>query len=328
MDRVTAIDVYALPLPEESASSQQRNVGASALGRSTEAPSERPWPSAGFSSGDGGVSRRLFGWGTRTTDVDALDGGGARSQRWDQAHGWGDGWVVEGGEPEGCEDDPTVMSRPSVRVGAEAASVWMPSGTRAASYPLLRSAVTGSVGRGRGRGRGAQSSALGNVSGGSYGDSGSIGGLSGELNYRTGGAGGCAGWTEMVDGEPQRLGKRQGYAGRGQGEDPRQLDAYDEEEKGGEEKEKEDVGWKQGESLLRAVRLAGVGACRGGRSHKGKTEGWKEGKRERQWSVLFTGSDDGTAKAWDAESGQFLCIYAGHTRGVICLQATLTEVRF
>lgn len=250
--------------------------------------------------------------------MDALDEIGARSRRWDQAHGLGDGWAVEGGEPEGYEDD--------------AAAMLMPSGTRAASYPLLHAAVGDSVGRGRGRGRGAQSYALGNVSGGSYGYIGSTGGLSGELNCRIGSGGGSGGgsfpgWTEMVDGAPERLGKRQGYAGRGQGEDPRQIDACDDEEKGGEER-KENVGWKQGKSLLRAVRLAGVGTCRGGRSHKGKREGWQEGKRERQRSVLFTGSDDGTAKAWDAESGQFLCIYAGHTRGVICLQATLTEVRF
>ncbi|CAM9360374.1 unnamed protein product, partial [Laminaria digitata] len=195
--------------------------------------------------------------------------GGGRQRWWDQGHGWGEGWEVE---EEGEGEEAT------------------PAASAAAAVVANTMAEAAAAGCGRGHGVRLRCGGGGGGGGGSGGGSGGVGGVGG------GGGGG----SEMAFGvgELASLGKRQAYAGRGQGD--RAPDA----EAGGHE-------------------LGRGGSSLGSEAVARRDE--EEEEEEEGRAVLITGSDDGTAKAWDAASGRFVCMYAGHTRGVTCLQATSTE---
>lgn len=341
-----------------------------------------------------------------TTPGYAAPSSGGRSRRWDQGHGWGEGWVVGGENTTSVAPrvdagrlSPTVPDVVSSAVvgpaaGAAAAvfgdsgSVGARSATSTSEKPeqalfrrkgratsFQRAAALGMTGNGGhagdhgggkfagrcgvGRNRRAVSSFSGYCLGhqseertdediedrrGAYRTM-----TSRDNGFRSddnvpvtagggrGGRGGGRGWGRgrgtgqphemgslfaFAHDEPARLGKRQGYAGRGQGEFPRDVDEPRDENNlmygwsmGNNEDGLDDGGDKDRGRGLGRDSGGGVGTRRDG-----------HGEGQQQQVVLFTGSDDGTAKAWDAETGRLVRIYAGHSRGVTCLQATSTEV--
>lgn len=252
-DRVTAIDAFTFGVAGDDSAPSQDSSGKG--GRPSRA-----------SGRDARIERHLDAAGRSSSNVV-----GGRQRRWDEGHGWGEGWEVEGGRHEASG---TMWA--SARLGGEVGD--LPQQGVLAS--LNGTVGAAGVGRGCGRGHGAR---LGGGSGGG-------GGI---------GPGGASG-SGMVPGssEPASLGKRQAYAGRGQGDYAPDSEARNHH-----------IGAEIGQS----------------ESFSGAKEGARRDEEVGR-AVLITGSDDGTAKAWDAASGRFVCMYAGHMRGVTCLQATSTKV--
>lgn len=103
-----------------------------------------------------------------------------------------------------------------------------------------------------------------------------------------GDGGGSTGGGLALD-EASWLGKRHGYAGRGQGEDllPAEL------------------GGRSGEKAVGG--RSGLAHCeRAWAGQPGEWEGSKGREAMRRNTLLFTGSDDGKAKAWDAGTGRYV----------------------
>ena len=342
-DRVTVIDDYALPVPAEHPAARLRGDAAagydiiipegaaetghrdSALSRPRKSSSSTSISGAGAgsvsSSSVSGGGRRLSSWRT-----------GFGAALWDGHEDHGDGWGF-GGESKGYAATATAATE---RLEPKVEDA-VPS---SATSTLQLAATMGGcrhAGRGRGQGRSGRFAAIrGEGAFGGGGGGGGFGGLGREFNHREGDGGGGRPPPWMADCEPARLGKRQGYAGRGQGEDPRQLqtqfDGDDGEEKEVSEGKQEQQEEKNHNNLGRGQ---GMSHSAAGGDYDGGGRKFQRGRREEkgggleggELTVLFTGSDDGTAKAWDAESGKFIAIFAGHSRGVTSLQATLTEVR-
>ena len=251
-------------------------------------------------------------------------------RRWDQGHGWGEGWL-EDSQEEQRATPPTAAAAPLVPPQSSSSSSNSSNSSSSDASPSSYAASPSAAG-------GAGTAGLGRGRGGGRGHGRDQHGCSGSRSLGAGFGGGDGGGSNLGGlGEPlSRLGKRQGYAGRGQGDEPWNVAApaggtLMQPQAGGgagtaergwgrgaasgcddeDQKEEDDEGWGAAGSRGRGRAKGGEGEGRGGGS---------------QTAVLFTGSDDGTAKAWDAESGRFVCVYAGHTRGVTCLQAAFTEV--
>ncbi|CAM9818720.1 unnamed protein product [Scytosiphon promiscuus] len=426
-DRVTTMDAFTLP--DGGTSSSRRSSSTAAAGLRGEAQ-------GGGIYGSGHRARHHRAAGSVSVPT-PVDGGGASSaggqqRRWDQGHGWGDGWLVDSSEeredaPPGAAAAAAAEAKATSNMeqrgnsgggGGGGGSASSFAGSALPCGPSLSGAAGaagGVAGFGRGRGRGGgfghgphgragvraaafggsqagltngrgSSGGLSGIPGGGSGGGGLDGGLDRRCRSMHGGHGGssneggggglCAG----TPGEPSsRLGKRQGYAGRGQGDEPadataagfprtplgreavgsgaawgrvgggrgsgggmvaRGLGGGDSGSRGlpsagavasawDEEEEMESV---QRHSVEGTYHRADPGGGGGGGGEWGKSGGaggsYGGGEREGEGAgggLLFTGSDDGTAKAWDAASGRLVRVYAGHTRGVTCLQATHTE---
>ncbi|CAM9376347.1 unnamed protein product, partial [Ectocarpus sp. 13 AM-2016] len=283
--RVTAIDAFTLP------------VGSTATADSPLA--ELP----------GGGSGGCYGGGAAAGGSGVRGGGGGQQGRWDQGHGLGEGWQQE--ESESGEGAQPLLSQRHLY-----------GNSGASSSPPPPHASRGAAGEGAG------SRQHGNRGGtGALGESpASAAGLGAELNRLPRRGSPHGGGT----GEPlSRLGKRQGYAGRGQAYEPAGTAV------GGGTRVR-----GRGRGIDRAGWAFDDGNNHGAPNVWSEEEGGEEngpfvGRRpddgkdgaggEQREVLLFTASDDGTAKAWDARSGRFVGLYGGHSRGVTCLQATLTE---
>lgn len=310
--------------------------------------------------------------GSASAPAPGDDGGiGRQQRRWDQGHGWGDGWVVDSrGEQEdalpgaaaAAAAAPTALPV-APRHGSLATSRWggpPPPHALSSSGAVVGAGGMAGLGRGRGRsiggcGRGQQgqpcvrSTAATGSRAGCGGNGVAPNGVL-DRRYRSmHGGGGCVGDgpgpRAGVLGEPtSRLGKRQGYAGRGQGDDPADTVVAASSFSPMHQPARDAMGvrsaWGRGgdgvgdgRSSRDVLSTGGAaspwdeeedgGSGGGGGGDDGKLEG-----EDAEGALLFTGSDDGTAKAWDAASGRLVRVYAGHTRGVTCLQAAFTEVRY
>eukprot|EP00903_Cladosiphon_okamuranus_P020520 g18837.t1 len=295
-------------------------------------------------------------------------GGGAVGQhqrRCDQGHGWGEGW------PEGNQEER--RDAPSAAAAALAAAAPPTPSQPGSSNSSSNSSSSGGGGGGGGGGGASPSPYVASPSGaggaaaaagGGTGRGGGRGHGSVQQGYASsrshgagfgfgGGSGGGSGLDGL--GEPlSRLGKRQGYAGRGQGDEPWDVASASASAAAGTLMQQQQQQQPRGGEI-------GGGRWGWGGGGSGAAIGWDEedqkeedeccgGEGQRPWSVagnrerarangiggggggrggnqtlLITGSDDGTAKAWDAKSGRFVHVYAGHTRGVTCLQAAFTE---
>ncbi|CAN0147974.1 unnamed protein product [Ectocarpus fasciculatus] len=293
-DRVTAIDAFTLP---------ENNTAGSPLAE----------PSLGSSSGGGSGGGGYYGGSAAAGGGVARGAGGGQQRRWDQGHGWGEGW--QEGESDGGEEArrPLLPQR----------HCYGNSGGGDASSSPSPHASWGVGAGGRQHGNGSGTGALG-------GSLVSAGGISAELSRLRRGSSRSGGIGEPLS----RLGKRQGYAGRGQAYEP----AGAAPAAGG--------GGTRMMGRGRGIGRVGWGWGGDNDNNYGAPNAWGEERSgeendrfdtdrphnakgraggEQRAVLLFTASDDGTAKAWDARSGRFVCLYAGHTRGVTCLQATLTE---
>lgn len=190
---------------------------------------------------------------------------------------------------------PTTTSPPAAARGATVLSRDSHRGGRLVGAAAGSSASAGAGGRGRGRGRGRGV------------DVEPAGRLYARRDRDAGGSGGGNG--KLSPGEASGLGKRHGYAGRGQAEELAAGGGCSPSgfQGGGEEWGCLDRGqWG----------LAAHGKVATAAAATGRNEGWgevheadsREGEAEEEGTaksvVVFTGSDDGTAKAWDAASGR------------------------
>ncbi|CAN0000430.1 unnamed protein product, partial [Discosporangium mesarthrocarpum] len=97
---------------------------------------------------------------------------------------------------------------------------------------------------------------------------------------------------------------------------------------GGGGLERKGLGWEQSQGRGGKVEKKGRGRgedVQGRRRGAGVGKGEGEGTGVAAAHVLFTGSDDCSAKAWDLRSGRFLVSYDGHTKTVTCLQAAVMK---
>ncbi|CAM9580300.1 unnamed protein product, partial [Hapterophycus canaliculatus] len=306
-DRVTAMDAFTLP--DSGSSIAAGDPGGEAQRGSIRSSGNR----ARHYSVAGSASVSAAGDGAGCGG----DGGAGRQQRrWDQGHGWGDGWLADSsGEQENVRSGEIVAAATGLPVvpqrGSSSTSGW--GGPPPPHAPPSSGAerARGMVGFGRGRGRGLNEGP--------------------DRRYRSmHGGGGCVGdgLCAGAFGEPtSRLGKRQGYAGRGQGDEPADAVASSSPVQPEREAMATRSAWDREEGKYQSAdrraerRRRGCGDGRG----VGRVGGREREEGSVEKALLFTGSDDGTAKAWDAASGQLARVYAGHTRGVTCLQAEFTE---
>ncbi|CAM9291264.1 unnamed protein product [Ectocarpus sp. 6 AP-2014] len=284
-DRVTAIDSFTLP------------VGNTATADSPLA--EQP------GGGSGGCYRRPAAEG----EGGAWGRGGGQRGRWDQGHGWGEGWQEEESESgEGAQ--PLLPQR----------HLYGNSGASSSSPPPHAS--WGAAGEGAGsrqqHGNGGGTCAWGESPA-------SAAGLGVDFNRVRRGSSHGGGTGEPLS----RLGKRQGYAGRGQAYEPAGAAVGGGTRMQGRGRGIDRVGWAFDDGNNHGAPNAWSEEKGGEENDPFVGQRPDDGKGgaggEQREVLLFTASDDGTAKAWDARSGRFVCLYAGHTRGVTCLQATLTE---
>lgn len=295
----------------------------------------------GDATGGAGPNVHPLLWRADVTGANHLADGSQRV--WDQGHGWGDGWVTDGvataaAAPAAAAPAATStsaapasleMPRPSTvssglgyvnrcRGGLPGIAAYNRArteqqlkqkqqkqdeqqkeddeeeegketcegfgtpawGRRRGGGSSYYSGVHRTVGRGRGCGRGG------------IAECGSaVGGLSEAMSRDDGGGGGSGGGGKFALDGALRLGKRPGYAGRGQGEELRCGGGGEEEKRG----DKVDVRlWGEVSGLPVPEGKRGE-EMRGGRGEQGPGDGR---------TMLFTASDDGTAKSWDATTGR------------------------